>query len=201
MVQPPQQKVDAILKFPVPTNKEQAQSLLGFAGYYLSVTSHFRWQLTLRRLVSERYFQLQITWSIWYATWAASCVRVGATIVPWKRKLSFCKSLQSLLRLPPVTMLTYHSPLRCIEAMRNRNAKLMRWSLEIKRFCLDIQHIPLKLNLLSDFCWVALRRWWTLRVQNTSCERVFPLKRSVIRFHISTSHSPQLLQIAESSIL
>ena len=34
MVQPRQQKVEALLKFPAPNNKKQVQSLLGLAGYY-----------------------------------------------------------------------------------------------------------------------------------------------------------------------
>src|SRR6218665_2346969 len=49
-----------------------------------------------------------------------------------------------------VTVFTDHSPLRYIEAMRNHNFKLMRWSLEMQRYCLDVQHRPGKLNLLPN---------------------------------------------------
>jgi len=50
----------------------------------------------------------------------------------------------------PVTVWTDHSPLRYIETMSNHNAKLMRWSLELQRYCLAVQHRPGKLNLLPD---------------------------------------------------
>lgn len=41
MVQPRQQKVEALLKFPAPNNKKQVQSLLGLAGYYRKFLPHF----------------------------------------------------------------------------------------------------------------------------------------------------------------
>src|SRR6218665_1935111 len=46
MVQPRQQKVEALLKFPAPNNKKQVQSLLGLAGYYRQFLPHFA-ELTL----------------------------------------------------------------------------------------------------------------------------------------------------------
>ena len=49
-----------------------------------------------------------------------------------------------------ITVFTDHSPLRYIEVMRNHNAKLMRWSLEMQQYFLDVQHRPGKLNLLPD---------------------------------------------------
>ena len=41
MVQPRQQKVEALLKFPAPNNKKQVQSLLGLAGHYRKSLPHF----------------------------------------------------------------------------------------------------------------------------------------------------------------
>src|SRR6218665_1861066 len=41
MVQPRQQKVEALLKFPAPNNKKQVQSLLGLASYYRKFLPHF----------------------------------------------------------------------------------------------------------------------------------------------------------------
>lgn len=41
MVQPRHQKVEALLKFPPPTNNKQVQPLLGFAGYYRKSLPHF----------------------------------------------------------------------------------------------------------------------------------------------------------------
>src|SRR6218665_3879449 len=41
MVQPRQQRVEALLKFPAPNNNKQVQSLLGLAGYYRKFLPHF----------------------------------------------------------------------------------------------------------------------------------------------------------------
>ena len=41
MVQPRQQKVEALLEFQSPNNKKQVQSLLGLAGYYRKFLPHF----------------------------------------------------------------------------------------------------------------------------------------------------------------
>src|SRR6218665_1185604 len=41
IVQPRQQKVEALLKSPAPNNKKQVQSLLGLAGYYRKFLPHF----------------------------------------------------------------------------------------------------------------------------------------------------------------
>jgi len=41
MVQPKQQKVEALLKFPTLNNKKQVQSLLGLAGYCRKFLPHF----------------------------------------------------------------------------------------------------------------------------------------------------------------
>jgi len=49
-----------------------------------------------------------------------------------------------------VTVCTDHSPLRYIETMSNHNHKLMRWSLELHRYCLDVKHRPGRINLFPD---------------------------------------------------
>src|SRR6218665_1964779 len=40
MVQPRQQKVKVLLKFPAPNNKKQVQCMLGLAGYYRKFLPH-----------------------------------------------------------------------------------------------------------------------------------------------------------------
>jgi RNase H-like domain found in reverse transcriptase len=50
----------------------------------------------------------------------------------------------------PVIVYTDHSPLQFINSMANSNQKLLRWSLELQQFCLDIRHRPGRLNLLPD---------------------------------------------------
>lgn len=49
-----------------------------------------------------------------------------------------------------VTVYTDHSPLQFINQMANVNQKLLRWSLELQQYTLDIRHRPGRLNLLPD---------------------------------------------------
>ena len=49
-----------------------------------------------------------------------------------------------------VTVYTDHSPLQFLHAMKNSNQKLLRWSLELQEFSLDIRHRPGKDNHLPD---------------------------------------------------
>lgn len=45
---------------------------------------------------------------------------------------------------------TYHNPLVFLNKMKNSNQRLMRWSLFVQEFNLDIQHICGKDNMLAD---------------------------------------------------
>jgi len=49
-----------------------------------------------------------------------------------------------------VTMYTDHSPLQFLERMAPHNAKLLRWSLELQQYSLDVQHRSGKQNLFPD---------------------------------------------------
>ena len=50
----------------------------------------------------------------------------------------------------PVTVYTDHSPLQFINSMANSNQKLLRWSLELQQYSLDIKHRPGKEHHLPD---------------------------------------------------
>ena len=50
----------------------------------------------------------------------------------------------------PVVVFTDHSPLTFINSMANSNDKLLRWSLELQKYALDIRHRPGRENLLPD---------------------------------------------------
>jgi len=50
----------------------------------------------------------------------------------------------------PVVVYTDHSPLIFINSMVNSNDKILRWSLELQKYTLDIQHRPGRDNLLPD---------------------------------------------------
>ena len=49
-----------------------------------------------------------------------------------------------------VLVYTDHSPLQFIQKMANSNQKLLRWSLELQQYSLDIRHRPGKDNRLPD---------------------------------------------------
>src|SRR6218665_2709891 len=60
------------------------------------------------------------------------------------------RALSPYFGAAPVTVWTDHPPLRFIETMSNNNSKLVRWSLKIQRYCLDVKHQPGKQNLVPD---------------------------------------------------
>src|SRR6218665_873788 len=62
----------------------------------------------------------------------------------------------------PVTVWIDHSPLRYIETMSNNNAKFTRCSLELQRYCLNVQHRPGKLYMLPDLSRPASALPWSL---------------------------------------
>ena len=43
------------------------------------------------------------------------------------------------------------SPLQFLKSMGKHNSKLLRWSLELQEYNLEVRHIPGKLNVLADF--------------------------------------------------
>src|SRR5688572_20635379 len=49
-----------------------------------------------------------------------------------------------------VTVFTDHSPLQFLSSMANSNQKLLRWSLELQQFALEVRHRPGRLNVLPD---------------------------------------------------
>lgn len=51
----------------------------------------------------------------------------------------------------PVKVFTDHSPLQFLERMAPHNAKLLRWSLELQQYNLQIIHRPGKNNLFPDY--------------------------------------------------
>jgi hypothetical protein len=50
----------------------------------------------------------------------------------------------------PVLVYTDHSPLQFINTMANSNQKLLRWSIELQQYTLDIKHRPGKENWMPD---------------------------------------------------
>jgi hypothetical protein len=50
----------------------------------------------------------------------------------------------------PVTVYSDHSPLQFLKTMANFNQKLLRWSLELQQYNLNIVHRPGRLNLIPD---------------------------------------------------
>ncbi len=52
--------------------------------------------------------------------------------------------------LQPITVYTDHNPLVFIKKMKNKNQRLLRWSLVLQDYNLDIQHIRGKDNVIPD---------------------------------------------------
>ena len=50
----------------------------------------------------------------------------------------------------PVVVFTDHNPLTFVHKMKNKNQRLMRWSLELQDKNIVIKHIKGKENLITD---------------------------------------------------
>ena len=50
----------------------------------------------------------------------------------------------------PVLVFTDHNPLTFIHRMKNKNQRLVRWSLTLQKYNLDIRHIKGKENVMAD---------------------------------------------------
>lgn len=50
----------------------------------------------------------------------------------------------------PVVVYTDHNPITFINKMKNKNQRLLRWSLTMSEYCLDIRHINGKDNVVAD---------------------------------------------------
>ena len=51
----------------------------------------------------------------------------------------------------PVRVYTDHSPLQFLQWISAHNQKLLRWSLELDQYNLDVRHRPGKDNIFPDF--------------------------------------------------
>ena len=50
----------------------------------------------------------------------------------------------------PVQVFTDHNPLVFINRMKNNNQRLLRWSLALQEYNLEIKHIKGKENIMAD---------------------------------------------------
>ena len=206
-VKPIQAKVEAIDKFPSPTNRKELMRFLGMAGYYrkycpnFSVIAHpmtsllkkntkFIWSeacqeafekikaiLMSSPVLTSPDFESQFRLLV-----DASDVGCGAILTQeGKDKVEhpicyfskkFNKHQQNystiekeclalLLALQhfdvylnstkhPILVFTDHNPLTFLHKMRNKNQRLLRWSLTMQEYNLDIKHIKGKDNIIAD---------------------------------------------------
>ena len=204
---PIQAKVEAIDKFPVPSNRKELMRFLGMAGYYrkycpnfsvianpmtslLKKGQKFIWSQECQDafekikaiLMSspvlaapdfEKQFKLMVD---------ASDVGCGAVLTQEgidhvdhpvcffskkfdkhqknystieKECLALLLALQHFevyVSSPPLPVLVYtdHNPLTFLSKMRNKNQRLLRWSLTMQEYNLDIMHIKGKDNVIAD---------------------------------------------------
>ena len=50
----------------------------------------------------------------------------------------------------PVIVFSYHNPLVFLHKLKNKNQRLLRWSLMLQEYNLEIRHIKGKDNLIAD---------------------------------------------------
>ena len=50
----------------------------------------------------------------------------------------------------PLTVFTDHNPLTFLNRMKNKNRRILNWSLKLQEYDLDIQHIKGKDNVIAD---------------------------------------------------
>ena len=63
----------------------------------------------------------------------------------------------------PVMVFSYHNPLVFLHKLKDKNQRLLRWSLLLQEYNLDIRHIKGKDNLIADCLSRAQRTWTSLR--------------------------------------
>ena len=195
-------KVEAISKFPVPTNQRELMRFLGMAGYYrkfchnistlvepltnlLRKGTKYIWstgcQESFKKIQSvllstpvlmapdfQKQFKLFVD---------ASDIGCGGVLLQedaqgvdhpvcyYSRKRNYCtgekETLALLLSLQhfevyvgstvvPVKVFTDHNPLVFINRMKNNNQRLLRWSLALQEYNLEIKHIKGKENIMAD---------------------------------------------------
>ena len=50
----------------------------------------------------------------------------------------------------PITVFTDHNPLTFLHKLKNKNQRLMRWSLFLQQYCLNTRHIRGRDNIIAD---------------------------------------------------
>lgn len=206
-VRPVEEKVAAILNFPIPTNKRELRRFLGMAGYYrsfcknfasvvvpltdlLSTSRKFVWShdcnsafnaakdlLCHAPVLSAPNFALPFKLQVDASSSGAGAVLlqedsagVEHPVSYFSKKFAKCQqrystiekeALALLLALQhfevylgsncnPVVVYTDHNPLVFLWRMCNSNQRLMRWSLIIQEYNLDIQHRKGSENIVAD---------------------------------------------------
>ena len=206
-LKPIQAKVEAIAKFPVPSNKRELKRFLGVIGYYrkfcrnfsdivsvltnlLCKNATFIWsnecQVAFEKIKSmlqnspilkapnfEQQFKLYVD---------ASDLGAGAMLAQDdangidhpicyfskkfdKHQKNYStiekEALALILALShfnvyvessfyPVLVFTDHNPLTFINKMKNRNQRLLRWSLALQEYNLDIRYVRGRDNIIAD---------------------------------------------------
>ena len=177
-VKPLEAKVNAISEFPVPKCKRQLMRFLGMAGYYrkfcknfsgiaepltnlLKKSTKFKWndkcqdafdRLKADGLLQEDnngidhpvcYFSKKFNkHQKNYSTIERECLALILTIQQFEVYLTSSAS--------PIVVFRDLNPLSFLHKLKNKNQRLLRWSLLLQEFNLDIRHIKGKDNIIPD---------------------------------------------------
>ena len=206
IVRPKTANVEAILDFPVPTNKKKLQSFLGMAGFYRRFCPNFATiaypltQLTgskidfvwddncqksfesLKDFLTNEPILKSPNFSLPFVLHTDACeTGTGAVLLQQhddgilhpicyyscqlkkhqlaystieKELLGIINALQKfdcyLYGVVPLVIYTDHNPLTFLQRAQHTNQRLLRWSLHLQQYPLEIRHIKGVDNILAD---------------------------------------------------
>ena len=61
--------------------------------------------------------------------------------------------------IAPIQVHTDHNPLVFINKMKNQNQRLLRWSLTLQEYDVEIRHVKGRDNVIADALSRAIWRW------------------------------------------
>ncbi|CAM4689811.1 unnamed protein product, partial [Lepidochelys olivacea] len=132
-LKPEPAKVEVIRDWPAPHTKKQVQAFIGMAGYYRRFVPHFSAIATPLTELCKKGKPDKVVWT-------EQCQEAF-------RALKEALEDEKGERHPPhlfgrhFTVYTDHSPLTWLHQMKGANAKLLRWSLLLQDYDMDVVHV------------------------------------------------------------
>ena len=135
-VKPVEAKVEAISDFPVPTGKRQLMHFLGAGSVLLQEDDNGVDHPVC--YFSKKFNKHQRN----YSTIEKECLSLILALQHFEVYLASSHA--------PIVVFSDHNPLTFIHKMKNKNQRLLRWSLMLQEHNLDIRHIKGRDNIIPD---------------------------------------------------